>query len=61
MKSYKSSYQDWDEYKREEEFLDNLQRYNKRLDEENITGILKQSAIENYIKDNALQYALKAI
>lgn len=61
MKSYKSSYQDWNEWKREEEFLDNLQWYNKRLDEENITGILKQSAIENYIKDNALQYDLKAI
>ncbi len=57
-KSFKSSYQDYEEYKREEEFLDNiskLPRFIERLNQENITGILKQSAIKNFILDNALQ------
>jgi len=63
MKSYKSSYQDWNEYRKEEEYLDGLQRFTRRLDEENITGVLKDSAIGNFIQsqNNALQCNLKVV
>jgi len=63
MKSYKSSCQDWNEYRKEEQFQDSLQRFKCRLDEENITGILKDSAIENYIQsqNNALQYNSRVV
>jgi hypothetical protein len=51
----------WREYKREEEFLDNLQRFNKKLDRENIKGDGKINLINAYTSSMAKEYQLKAI
>jgi hypothetical protein len=51
----------WREYKREEEFLDSLQRFNKKLDRENIKGDDKIILINVYTSNLANEYQLKAI
>jgi hypothetical protein len=51
----------WREYKREEEFLDSLQRFNKKLERENIIGDDKITLINVYTSDLANEYKLKII
>lgn len=51
----------WREYRKEEEFLDNLQRFNRKLERENITGIDKAIMINAYVSESASEYGLKAI
>lgn len=51
----------WREYRKEEEFLDSLQRFNKKLERENIIGDDKITLINVYMSDLANEYKLKII
>ena len=51
----------WREYRKEEEFLDSLQRFNKKLERENIIGDDKITLINVYTSDLANEYKLKII
>jgi hypothetical protein len=51
----------WIEYREEEKYLDNIKRFNKRLDEEGIIGIDKLVMITRCTYDLASQCNLKAI
>ena len=51
----------WVAWRKEEEFLDNLQRFNKKLERENIIGDDKITLINVYTSDLANEYKLKII
>jgi hypothetical protein len=61
MVSYKTSHSDWNSYCKEEKFLDNLQRFNKKLERENISCDDKIILINAYTSDIANEYQLKVI
>ena len=51
----------WIAYRKEEEFLDNIQRFNRKLEREGITGTDKEIMINAYASESASEYGLKAI
>lgn len=51
----------WREYRKEEEFLDNLQRFNKKLEREKIIGDDRIILLNVYTSDLVKEYKLKAI
>lgn len=51
----------WISWRKEEEFLDNLQKFNHKLECENITGTDKLIMINTYILDLADKFKLKVI
>jgi hypothetical protein len=51
----------WVAWRKEEEYLDNLQRFNKKLERENIKGDDKIVLISAYSSDIANEYKLKVI
>ena len=51
----------WIAYRKEEEFLDNIQRFNRKLEREGITGTDKIIIINAYTSDISSEYGLKVI
>lgn len=51
----------WVAWRKEEEYLDNLQRFNHKLDNENISSADKLIMMKVYASDSAQEYQLKAI